>query len=353
MGKNNYLKIFTLLAFIAFGLVSCWATAESLHLLLPSWPLAFCWIVTIGFFFIASYGTKMIVDSFNQNIYIEKRGLRLIGGIVITICFWLICIMPTNTHTFFFRNVINDKVNSDITTTLNYLSEISSDKVPKTKIKQQQNNLQNLVNSKLTELDLEIQNEANPGYGPKAKNIFNDFAKLFNIANIQPLTFKGVYPSKQEREILSKLYRNKIYALMQNRFIEIKNLLEPTNSNHKKLANTASANINLVKKYINNGQINLNDAKDIQTVCNQLNNGYSVIKAYPQFVNFISIEDKVLYTSNNPVSKVKRLTSVFDVWEDFLGGFYAGHGFTFWVIISILVDIAAFIFFDITFKNEN
>ena len=63
-------------------------------------------------------------------------------------------------------------------------------------------------------------------------------------------------------------------------------------------------------------------------------------------------EDKKAYTSENPVSKVKRLTSVFDVWKDFLGGAYAGSGFLFWVIIAILVDIAAFIFFDITFKKQ-
>lgn len=100
MNENKFLKVFCLLAFLAFAAVSCWATAESLHLLLPSWPLAMCWVVTIGFFFIASWGTKMIVDSLNQKIYLEKRGLRLLGGIFILLVFWLACSMPTNTHTF-------------------------------------------------------------------------------------------------------------------------------------------------------------------------------------------------------------------------------------------------------------
>lgn len=66
MNGNKFLKIFGLLGFLAFAAVSCWATAESLHLLLSSWPLALCWAVTIGFFFIASWGTKMIADSLNQ-----------------------------------------------------------------------------------------------------------------------------------------------------------------------------------------------------------------------------------------------------------------------------------------------
>ena len=65
MEQNNYWKVFYALAFIAFAAVSCWATQESLHLLMPGWPAIMCWIVTIGFFVIASLGTKMIVDSLN------------------------------------------------------------------------------------------------------------------------------------------------------------------------------------------------------------------------------------------------------------------------------------------------
>ena len=45
--------------------------------------------------------------------------------------------------------------------------------------------------------------------------------------------------------------------------------------------------------------------------------------------------------------------SVFDVWKDFFRGLYKGHGFVFWILISILVDIAAFIFFDLAFKKED
>ena len=101
MGQNGILKIISLCGFLAFAAVSCWATAESLHLLLSSWPVALCWIVSIVFFVIASIGTKMIVDSLNQNIYLEKRGFRFICGIILFLVFWLICIMPTNTHTFF------------------------------------------------------------------------------------------------------------------------------------------------------------------------------------------------------------------------------------------------------------
>lgn len=175
MEQKNYLKLIWTVAFIAFAAVSCWATAESLHLLLSSWPLAMCWVVTVGFFIIASLGTKMIVDSLNQNIYLEKRGLRLVGGIVIVLIFWLICSMPTNTHTFFYRTVINDKVNTDISTTRGYLSQIKNNTNNKTQATVKVNELKNNVDVLLGELEAEIKNEVNPGFGPKSKEILPQF----------------------------------------------------------------------------------------------------------------------------------------------------------------------------------
>ena len=85
MNQTNYLKLFSVLAFLAFAAVSCWATAESLQLLLPSWPIFACWIVTIGFFIIASLGTKMIVDSLNQNIYFILQYICLDGSLILIV----------------------------------------------------------------------------------------------------------------------------------------------------------------------------------------------------------------------------------------------------------------------------
>lgn len=108
----------------------------------------------------------------------------------------------------------------------------------------------------------------------------------------------------------------------------------------------------MVKRYINDKTLNLNDAEDIGDVCDKLNTAYNTVKKNSDFVNFSSKEDEANYTANNPITKVKRMISVFDVWEDFFDGEYAGHGFAFWIIISILVDVAAFIFFNLAFKKN-
>lgn len=351
MNQNKFSKILLALAFIAFATISCWATAESLHLLLSSWPLIFCWVVAVGFFVIASLGTVMIVNSLNQNVFVEKRGLLLIGGILITIIFWLLCIMPTNTHTFFFRSAIADKVSTDIITTQYYLNQIKSNDVTETKIKLKCSALRNKVDIKLGELKSEIDNEANPGFGDESKKILNDFAGLLGVDKVASLSSKG--NSKEQREKLNNAYRTKIYTLLDNRLQILIKEMTPSNNNYMNLADKDWKNLELVKNYINDGSLNLNKATDIKTVCDKINDGYATINAYNQFVDFKNSDDQTKYTAPNPVTKSKRMTSVFDVWTDFIHGEYAGHGFFFWVLISILIDIAAFIFFDLLFKRKH
>lgn len=354
MEQKNYLKIVWMLAFVAFASVSCWATSESLHLLLYNWPLAMCWIVTIGFFIIASLGTKMIVDSLNQNIYLEKRGMRLIGGVILVLIFWLICSMPTNTHTFFYRTVISNEVTTDLSTTRGYLGQIKNNTNNKKQATLKVNELKNNVDVLLGELEAEIKNDANPGFGPKAKEIFRKFAVLLGVDKIDPLTFKGT--SKQDREKLCDAYRTKIFILTDSKANNIMAHILTPNPDNLKEVKAIDENLALVRKYIGDGTIDLNDPVDMtgaNGVCDKLNEGYNAIKKNREFVNFSSKTEEKIYTADNPVTKVKRMVSVFDVWKDFLKGEYAGHGFIFWIIISILVDIAAFIFFDLAFRKTD
>ncbi len=348
MGNNNYKQILYLLGFLAFAGVSCWATQEFLHLLLPSWPVIMCWIVTIGFFVVASIGTKLIVDSTNTSIYLQGRGKKLIFGIILVLVFWLICSMPTNTHTFFYRSFINQKIETDISKTQGYLAQIKNNEVTDKLIQAKKSELENKVNIRLGELQAEIMNESNPGFGKKSKEILNSFAELLDVPQIAPLTYKGT--SKQDREKLCTSYRQKIYLLMDTKKKNIELSLQPKNKEYMKVAATDYNNLELVRKYINNKTLDVNDANDIHTVCDKLNKGYTTISNYSQFVSFKNLEDKEKYIAKNPESNVRRMLSVFDVWADFIHGEFP-LSFIFWVIISILVDIAAFIFFDLAFKK--
>lgn len=278
MNDNAFVKIFTLLGFLAFAAVSCWATAESLHLLLPSWPSVFCWAITIGFFFIASWGTKMIADSLNQNIYMEKRGVALVGGIVIVLVFWLMCSMPTNTHTFFFRNLVDEKVTSDLSITQGYLAQIKDGTVTEAKINARVTEFKNKVEVKMGELEAEIKNEAIPGFGEKAKSILNEFATMLDVARIEPLHYSGT--TKQDREKLCNAYRAKIFMLRDVKIRNIISEMTPSNQNYKKVAEKDWNNLQTIRQAIDEGGVDLTDADDIKIVCDKLNDGYSSIKMY-------------------------------------------------------------------------
>jgi hypothetical protein len=351
MNGTNYFKLICIVAFLVFAAVSCWATAESLHLLLASWPLAFCWAVTIGFFVIASWGTKMIFDSLNQDIYMTKRGATLIGGIAITVIFWLLCSMPTNTHTFFYRNLINERVTADIATTQGYLAQIKDNTVTDAKIQARCAELENKINTKLESLQAEITNPLNPGNGPETEKILGEVAQILGVNKINKLS--GVGNSVSERKALYQAYRDVILQQLDNKKMNIVKEMTPSNDNYKRLATKDWKNLELTKKYIDDGQLSLIDAEDIKAVCNKLNQGYATIKTYQQFVDFKNDGDKDNYTRENSQTKVSRLLSVYDVWVDFLTGKDGGLAFIFWILISVLVDAAAFFFFDLAFKKDN
>lgn len=350
MGENNYTKLIYIACFIVLAAISCWATSESFRLLLPTWPPIICWLITIAFFVVASYGTKLIVDSCNKDIYMEKRGTSLIIGVILILCFWLVCSMPTNTHTFFYRSYIDNKVSTDISKTQGYLAQIKNNTKIDQLIQAQCTDLDNKVNMKLGDLRAEIDNEVNPGFGPKSKEILKDMAEILGVAKIDPLSHANGAISKQQRQMLNDGYRQKILELAKSKKENIKLSLTPTNNEYRRVAETDYKNLNYLRQYVQDGTLDVNDPQDIKTVCDKLNQGYNTVNTYRQYVIFQSEEDEAQYTSANPETRVRRMLNVYDVWMDFIHGEFPGS-FIFWIVISILVDVAAFLFFDFAFKR--
>lgn len=353
MGKMNYKKLGFALAFFALAAVSCWATQESLHLLLPGWPQILCWIVTVAFFIVASLGTKMIVDAFNRNAYVERRGLRLVAGIIIMIVFWLIFSMPTNTHTFFYRNAIAGVASTDITATKSYLDQLKNNTVTEKKIQEKQTEVENAVWSKFGELRAEILNDANPGFGPNAKRILADFADLLQVKDVQPLSHTGT--SEQQRQKLVTAYRSKIQTLLDSRLANIRtSMLTPDEDTYKSQAAADWANLDLFEGAVKDGSADLENAEDIKELDDRLTKGYATIRNYQQYVVFQAGDEEqyIPRDGRQQVTKVKKMLSVFDVWKDFLSGTYKGQGLIIWVLLSVLVDVAAFIFFSLAFSKD-
>jgi hypothetical protein len=354
MKDNGYLKILWLVGFIAFASVSCWATTESLHLLLASWPKIMCWIVTIGFFIIASIGTKLIVDSLNQNVFVQNPGLELIGGVILVLIFWLIFSMPTNTHTFFYRTTITDVVTQDLSTTEDYLQKLYANVKTENDIKAKQEEITRKVNTQFTAFINEIDNGANPGFDKRAKSILEDIANTLQSGEIPVLSVPSTISPKQ-MNLIKEQYRKMIYNLLEQRKAEIsKNIRNSQESVYKPIAQKQIKNIETMKGVVANmgaqGKIDNNVITQADLTLKQ---AYTTIKNYKDFVYFQSNADKELYLAPNQVTKTSRMLSVIDVWKDFFAGKFSGRGFIFWIIISILVDSAAFIFFDLAFRKTD
>lgn len=349
MGQNNYKKILFLSFYVVLATISCWATGESLKLLQPTVPGIIWYVVAFMFFIGASIGSKFMCDSFNQDEFITNRRLRLFGGFIIFLFCWGVS-MPTNTHTFFYRSYVDSKVSSDIGTTTGYLAQIKNDHAINTLIQQKQTELENLVQTRMGELEAEIMNDANPGFGPKSKQILASFATMLGVPKIDPLTYNGL--SIDSRRSLCDAYRQKIYTLMNSKKENIKNSLSTKNKEYKKIAKVDYANLELCRQYIQEGRLDLNEPMDVKNVCDKLDRGYSTIKTYRDYVIFRDEIEKERYTSPTPQTEVRRLLNVYDVWQDFLNGDYPGS-FWFWILVSILVDFLAFVFFVIGTKKED
>ncbi len=335
--------------FLCLAGISCWATEHSFHLLITFLPEIFIWGLTIAFFIIASLGTKWIVDGLNFDIYLEHRSRTIWLGVILTLLFWLLMSMPTNTHTFFYNHNIGNTIQDDIKTTETYLTQI----VEKTNT----DSTYYLFHDEVMDLRNKLTNEFN-GNGPSGKRGNGKYVQDWLDKINAKLQAEGVRPIPTEMPFNSTdtkiliAYQNGIATALEK--VLYKNYKVSTTEATQakeilgKLALLQDTVTILVQtKLIQHAEDVINQTEGV------LSTGYSVIKNNATFVQFTDNIDKELYTQENLETRTKRMLSVIDVWIDFLRGKYP-LSFLFYVLVSILVDVAAFIFFDIAFcKRED
>lgn len=358
MNNNNFLKFFSIIAFIAFMMVSCWATVESLHMSLP-WPKPLFWIATIGIFVLSSLGSKLVVDSFNQRIRVDNRGWRLIGGVLILLVFWVLFSLTTNTHTFFYNARSKDVVMQDLGTTKNYLQQLSNNTKIEDAIKKSQNSYEEKVWNAFKNLKAEIENPNNTGWGPVAKDRLND---LNAVLGGQPLAIlSGSFSSAIQRQKLIMAYQQMVAERIAEKKQEIAKSMTPQEvETFKKEALADLKDFGKAEAIIKekNRKGTKLSYEDVQRTNDILVKGYTTIMNHSEYVEFSKDDngkyiDKQLYVpeKGNIVTKTSRLLSVVEVWQDYFKGKYKGMGFIYWILIAALVDIAGFIFFDLAFRR--
>jgi len=353
MDNFNFGRFFSSLAFLAFAAVSCWATAESLYLSIDL-HIAVCYVISIGFFIVASIGTALIVKALNPNTSFENPGIAVAGGIFMLLAFWLLCSMPTNTHTFVYRDKVAGVVTKDVDRTLGYLIQLQNNDLQEEDIKVAQQKLESEVNAALRNLCDEIRNPLNPGFGPSAREKLNDLNLVLGSAIAETTVGARSSLSSTEREQLINRIQIRVEQELQQKKQELREIgTAAKTESFRRDANDQVAYLKGIQRWILMDSVDYYNRdmmeKDINS---KLRHSYETIATYRSFISWLSPEDRYDYTRDNPVTKVDGITSVFNVWKDILKGKYNGHGLWYWIVLSILVDIAAFIFFDIAFASD-
>ena len=338
------------LAYIVLAGISCWATEQSLHLLLPAgWPEILVWSITIAFFVVASIGTWLITSTLASSwSFVDNRNLRIFGGFLLVIFFWLLMSMPTNTHTFFYNDKIGSVITKDIETTNKYLTQIIEKGTSSTLILDSTGTqIKDAVEAERTHIVRQFHGDEPPykrGNGLKIADHLKNINQILKSSlkqdqryNSTDVTILNSYQVEIDKALSDALKTHTISSQS----------VEAARNQKRRLAALNDS----IQDHISTGDLSESEIKQCEK---ELKDGYNIVATNKLFVDFDSqSDDYVVYTKENAETRTKRLASVIDVFfVDFLSGKYPAS-FWYYVILSILVDIAAFIFFDIALKKNN
>ena len=347
-GENKFLKIFALVAFVAFAAVSCWSTTESLFLTLesaqiPKWVF---WIAVVGLYVLTSICFKLMLDTFNQNIYMENRTVKFIVSTLGVILLWLVFSMPTNSHTFFYKQMAKKTAVKELEHIEGELANLTDTMTYISKYTDEWNQYESEVKLALDQLKQEIDNPQRYGFGPEAESKLAKIEDLFGVKT-GTIDRRGTRnTTKQERNEVCRYYDN-----------VVKEQLDVKRAQHS----------NKIDAFIADFQAKINDVKPIQSqikkVLNDIDNPTydreAVLKQARQVIekSYAVLESSFgnLYKQDPSVYRSDRLIKVTKVWGDYFTGKFKATDYTlwYWILLSIIIDIAAFAFFDIAFKKED
>lgn len=347
MNNSKFLKIFAIVAFVAFAAVSCWSTTESLfltleHAQIPKWVF---WIAVVGLYVLTSVCVKMVLDSFNQNIYVEHRTVKFVVGLLGVLILWIAFSMPTNTHTYFYKQMAKNTAIKELKHIDGELQKLSSENAFLDSYNNEWNEYEAKVGGDLGQLQHEIDNPQRYGFGEQAE------AKLAIIEN--DLGLKTGTIARRGTRNTTKSERNSVCQYYDN---VVKEQLAIKKQQHD--ANVARAFADFQERMKNVEPLR----RDISATLSQLDDDQydkeAVLKNARKVIGqaYAELESQFngIYTYDENVYRSDRLVKVTKVWGDYFKGKFGDTDYTlwYWILLSIIVDLAAFAFFDIAFKKE-
>lgn len=349
--NNN--KIGWLIGFLISAILSCWATSSSFMLMMPSIfssnvivRTIMVWALVMIIYVLASMALKWAVDARNNRETSSGWRGKFFGSVAVLAVAWLVVSLPTNAHTFFYKLKIGDVVLEDISTTEKYSHQLCE----RTVVDPDYFIIEGKADSIFRLFHDEVMG-VNGHYGIdyRAQKIFSSLNEVLgsqygittpnNSGNIAQLSNS----LNQKREELS-------YQL--NRIKQDKYLVDRILSQEacKDVDNLAIMK-DTIQSLVHMGKISSSKAENVITQTDGvLKDAYAHIKNSQQFVDFAE-GDSVIYTAPNIETRTSRFLNPYSVaWDYFTGKIPLS--FTFWLILSIVIDLAGFFFFYQWRKND-
>lgn len=346
----NNKKLLWFLGFLVVTAISCWATSSSFLLMMPSMlssnPVVrtiLVYALVFVFFVLASYAVKLIIDALNNDGTLSHPKVQLWGGLALLIFTWIIISLPTNAHTFFYKLKIGDVVTQDLKTTKAYSQQLA-DRV--------------VVDSAYYELEKDVLKEWELFEGEVKSGITGSGFGKYAAAHVAKInTMLGseyMIPTPQntnratdaENTLLLNYWKDHYLVPNLNRLksdkyqVGTKAAIEAKNDVNRIIAMEDS-----VHQLILTNQISEDSAEPIITQsAGVLKVAYTNIKTNSKFVQFNNKEDKETYMADNIDTKTTRFLNPYSVTYDYFTG-KIPFTFTFWLLLSVLIDVSGFFFY--------
>ncbi len=370
MKRDTIICILCAIAFVGLMALSSYMTATSLFRLQPDFSI-FIWLgLALVFFAVASAGLGLIINSLNQKRRVEYRVPKLIGGVVMLLIAWVFVSFPTNTHTLFYKTEAKEVLASDLSRMSQELEKVTDRHFLYLKKKAEYDQFQENVNTALRNYIAEVMNPKNPTHGEKAEGLWNKIKLALGVTELhrtypRSSRLKDLqdYCDQIEKQVEAELKIQSVskganYNAYKESIDDVKKLKVALDSVAKTLHS---------KKFIvkNGKKIRQKVDEPTQNTLLLLEEANQALKNYDNIVKTELIKeaekkkkafDKAEYEANTvkpkSVTNIQKLTSVVDTWKAYFNGEYDGRGFAYWIMLSLLIDVAGFFMGYFAFNSD-
>ncbi len=273
---------------------------------------------------------------------IDNRGTKLVGGLIIVVITWLLVSFPTNVHSLFYGKMAEQTAKSEQQYLISELEKLTNEELAVIAFNADFEKKKTAVRSLKESLISEIKNPERPGMGFRADSCLQAVERTLGIkvGTIIRLGAIGANPASINRAV--KYYDNQIENQIQIIQVSQQENLAKHLVNFRKEAGKLKKQISDMNNNIAQIENKTHDSEKVLAQSRSLTKrGYN------------TLENKGIKESYSGY-KSERLVNVIEVWGDLFKGEFKdkNYGLVYWILLSLVIDLAAFCFFNVAFKSE-